>query len=167
MSKISKISIITILCAVVLTTYITSDFFPFAITLGRGISMLPTLAERDFCISLRVKDKSDIHYGSIVSIDTSDLESIDVSAYITKRIIGKPYDQIDIVNNKVYRNGVLLNETYINSDNNYLSKDRHFTLSEDQYLVLGDNRAHSADSRLFGIVTFDKIRCVQIYSFAL
>jgi signal peptidase I len=71
-----------------------------------------------------------------------------------KRIIGLPGDIITIQNTTVYVNGVRLNESYVvptNQGNPYPSFVNR-VVPPDSYLVLGDNRAGSSDSRDWGCV---------------
>ena len=82
-------------------------------------------------------------------------------AYI-KRIIGLPGDQIDIDNlGNIYRNNQLLtfegilNETYSNNEN--------YTIPENNFFLMGDNRANSQDSRTFGYVPFENLIGKAIY----
>lgn len=62
-----------------------------------------------------------------------------------KRVVGLPGDTIEIVNGYLIVNGQMYDEPYIQ----YRSHDNlsPFTLGEDQYFVMGDNRANSNDSR--------------------
>ena len=83
------------------------------------------------------------------------------AAYI-KRIIGLPGDQIDIDNlGNIYRNNQLLtfegilNETYSNNEN--------YTIPENNFFLMGDNRANSQDSRTFGYVPFENLIGKAIY----
>lgn len=60
-----------------------------------------------------------------------------------KRMIGLPGDTVEIIDSRVYINGESLSEPYATG----ASEDYSVTLGEDEYLVLGDNRAESYDSR--------------------
>jgi len=65
-----------------------------------------------------------------------------------KRIMGVPGDEIAILNNIVFRNGEPLNEPYLTPDrNNNGFSMLPFSLGEDEYFVMGDNRDNSHDSR--------------------
>ena len=60
-----------------------------------------------------------------------------------KRIIGLPGEKIDLIGGDAYIDGKLLVERYVSSE----AEDYSIQLDEDQYLLLGDNRAESYDSR--------------------
>ena len=65
-----------------------------------------------------------------------------------KRVMGIPGDTISIISNVVYRNGEKLDEPYLTpkrNDNGFSMAP--FTLGEDEYFVMGDNRDNSHDSR--------------------
>lgn len=65
-----------------------------------------------------------------------------------KRVMGIPGDVIEIRSNVVYRNGEALDEPYLTperNDNGFSMAP--FTLGEDEYFVMGDNRDNSHDSR--------------------
>ena len=79
---------------------------------------------------------------------------------IIKRVIGLPGEHISYKNNKLYVNDKLVEDNY-----NY-RKDEDFNLEEicsctyipeGKYLVLGDNRPISSDSRSFGFVDEEDI----------
>ena len=83
------------------------------------------------------------------------------AAYI-KRIIGLPGDQIYIDNlGNIYRNNQLLtfegilNETYSNNEN--------YTIPDNNFFLMGDNRANSQDSRTFGYVPYENLIGKAIY----
>lgn len=79
-----------------------------------------------------------------------------------KRIIGLPGESVSIKNSRVYINGKLLKEEYIPETNptyggSFLSENESFVIPEGNFLVLGDNRPHSSDSRAWGTITKNKI----------
>lgn len=65
-----------------------------------------------------------------------------------KRVMGLPGDVLEIVDNVVYRNGEAVDEPYLTAERNDSGFDMApFTLSDDEYFVMGDNRDNSHDSR--------------------
>jgi signal peptidase I len=78
-----------------------------------------------------------------------------------KRVIGIPGDHVVITPSAVYVNGKALHEPYVlqqgaNVPENNVADQcvnlQNVTLGAGQYLVLGDNRGDSLDSRCFGLV---------------
>lgn len=72
-----------------------------------------------------------------------------------KRVVAVPGDIIEIRAGVVFRNGEKLDEPYIKANPTY-SKER-MAMPEGQFFVLGDNRANSSDSHVWGPVPIDKI----------
>lgn len=65
-----------------------------------------------------------------------------------KRVMGVPGDVIEVRSNVVYRNGEALDEPYLTeSRNDDGFSMAPFTLNEDEYFVMGDNRDNSHDCR--------------------
>lgn len=81
--------------------------------------------------------------------------------YYIKRIIGKANETVSYVNNQLKRNGVNATEPYLaagiktNDFTWILNNDRK--IPEGSFLVLGDNREVSKDSRSFGLISEDSI----------
>ncbi len=74
----------------------------------------------------------------------------DTSRDFIKRVIGLPGETIKIREGKVYVNDVPLNEPYIAALCAEKRCDGTWTLTTDQFFVLGDNRNNSHDGHSFG-----------------
>ncbi len=97
-------------------------------------------------------------------------ENKDTSAGFIKRIVGIPGDTIELRDGFVYKNGNLLEEPYIyNPRSTYggesIKECVKISVGQNQYLVLGDNRKVSSDSRSeLGLISEDDIEFVLPYS---
>lgn len=110
-----------------------------------GPSMQPTLNNGDVIILNKISYKfTNIKRKDIVSLYDEE------SKYLIKRIIGLPGEYIEYKDNKLYVNNGLINEDYLkeNMPTNFKLTDLGYNkIPEDMYLVLGDNRSNSLDSR--------------------
>lgn len=76
-------------------------------------------------------------------------QSPDEPPYI-KRVIGLPGDTVEIRDTKVYVNGEEMDEPYIDEPcTPERCPNKTWTLGADEYFMMGDNRNHSSDSRVF------------------
>lgn len=151
-------------------------------------SMKPTIIEGDrvlvnkMAYDLRVPFTgiSLQHYADPERGDIITFESEHADMRLIKRVVGVPGDTVSMINNHLIINGEMQKYTF-------LSKDEHGYLIEEQlgdvshrirvdekpsrysnfgpvdipaghYLVLGDNRDNSADSRVHGLVPMSEIR---------
>jgi len=115
-----------------------------------GASMEPTFKNNEYLIvdqlSHRIKEPQ---RGEVIIFKYPK----DSSKYFIKRIIGLPSETLELngteikVTNNEFPNGFILDENYITYQKNNKLK---IELSEDEYFVMGDNRASSSDSRVWG-----------------
>lgn len=123
---------------------------PFVVS---GPSMDPTFASGDYLIvdelSYRFRDP---HRGDVIVMRYPN----DPSEFFIKRIIGLPGETISINNTSVriqntkHPEGFILDEPYIAYTGNGLNQ--RVVLGTEEYFVMGDNRPHSSDSRLWGVL---------------
>ena len=82
----------------------------------------------------------------------------DPSQYFIKRVIGLPGETVEMKDGRVRVYGKEGSVGYYLNEGQYLSgadtySDRKFNINENEYLVLGDNRTSSMDSRIFGPIS--------------
>jgi signal peptidase I len=128
-----------------------------------GSSMYPTVTDNDYLIATKVDYR--LHApsrGDIIIMR----DPYDNTRDFIKRVIGVPGDHVVIRQGQVFINGHLLRETYINSEAWTENADwplgqttdpQGVLLKSDEFFVMGDNRNHSSDSRVFGPVRRDQI----------
>ena len=84
-----------------------------------------------------------------------------------KRIVGVGGDTIQVKDNRVWRNGTLIEEPYVKPGSfrsdpsthcGYLYGCEPLVVPPNSYFVMGDNRDNSQDSRYWGFVKREKIR---------
>ena len=73
---------------------------------------------------------------------------------LIKRVIGLPGEHIEYKNNMLFINGYLTNENFNhdNTSNFKLEMIGYLKIPGDKYFVVGDNRNHSTDSRMIGLI---------------
>jgi len=135
-------------------------FFVFQPFIVKGASMEPTFHGNDYLIvdeiSYRFKSPE---RGEILVFKYP----IDKTQRFIKRIIGLPGERVDIEAGRVTITSAigdkkLLNETYINTPLSEMALENNsLTLGKGEYYVMGDNRAHSFDSRSWGALKREDI----------
>lgn len=119
-----------------------------------GESMNPTLEDGEkFTIE---KDNATIERGDIIVYEHKTTKN-----QFVKRVTGIPGDTIELKNESVYLNGQILDEPYLKEgvETQPGNSGTSFTLKENEYFVLGDNRSNSSDSRhsLVGLIEKEQI----------
>lgn len=136
-----------ILCAGVGVLCLFSLFFFLRPLYSVGISMLPTIEDGQFLVTMpkALNPFLELQQGDVVIVRCEEKH-----IFLTKRLIAQPGDTLEIRSNQIYVNGTQLREPYLYES--MVTQDvTPFTLGEDMYYVLGDNRNVSADSRLYGL----------------
>ena len=125
-----------------------------------GQSMLPTLHEGQYLIASKVTYW--LHppeRGDVVVLEPPDNQS-DVP-YI-KRVIGLPGDTVDIRDQRVWVNGIALNEPYVSGPPYYQNS---WVVDESEFFVLGDNRNNSSDSHNWGMLPEENVLGKAFFSY--
>ena len=149
MIKKQKLEIIVIL----IILFVSSIFIfikPFQLTIVSGHSMEKTLYDGEILLM----NKGIPNRNDIVTFNAKEAwKESSLNKDFIKRVVGIPYDEIKVLNNKLYIN----NKEIINFEDKLKNNigDIVFKLSEDEYFVIGDNVGNSHDS-LFRLLNGDK-----------
>ena len=109
-----------------------------------GSSMVPTLEDGDQLIT----DKITYRFRDPARFDIIVFPHEPYHEYYIKRIIGMPGETVEIGNDgTIYIDGEVLEENYGYGQTFPEEMTEPVVLGEDEYFVLGDNRAVSLDSR--------------------
>lgn len=85
---------------------------------------------------------------------------------LIKRVIAIPEDEVEIKEGEVLINGELHVEDYVTGETVCLSEYQHVILGDNEYFVMGDNREHSTDSRVFGPINSSYIKAKLLFSYS-
>ncbi|AVP36629.1 signal peptidase I [Staphylococcus felis] len=133
----------------------------------KGDSMFPTLKDGERVIVNKLsKTFGHLDNGNVIVFHANESDD-----YV-KRIIGKPGDHVEYKDDQLYLNGKKVDEPYLDYNEKHKSYDKitgdfdsqelpgsdgEAKIPNDKYLVLGDNREVSKDSRAFGLIDEDQI----------
>jgi len=110
-------------------------------------SMIPTLQINDrVLVNKFIYRFTEPERGDIVVFESVD----DGDQDLIKRVVGLPGDEVAVRNGTVFVNGELQREPYTNEKMPDVSFFARTTVPEGHVFVMGDNRANSQDSRIFG-----------------
>jgi len=119
-----------------------------------GHSMEPNFHDAEYILTDKISYRlSEPKRGDVIVFHSPQDERID---YI-KRIVGVGGDKILVQDGYLYINGEKQDETYINDPGRvvggkFIKENTQVEVPLGQFLVMGDNRLHSSDSREWGFV---------------
>jgi len=124
-----------------------------------GRSMMPNFHNGEYILTDKISYR--IHEpkrGDVVVFHSPQDARVD----FIKRIIGVPGDTVEVKQGHVYLNNQKLEEAFINdpgkvAQGRYLREGVVSEVPVGQYIVMGDNRLHSSDSREWGLVSAESI----------
>jgi signal peptidase I len=137
----------TLASAAVYATLIVT--FGFQVARVEGLSMAPTLADQDRLIVNKLAYRiGEPHIGDIVML----YYPLNPEKSFVKRVIAEEGDQVRVVDGRVFRNDVPMDDAFVPSE--YRSHDDWGpqVVPEGYYFVMGDHRNNSSDSRHWGFV---------------
>ncbi len=143
--------------------FITYFFFrPFQVS---GNSMYSNFKDKEYIItnliSLRFSNPT---HGDVIVFKSPSDQNKD----FIKRIIAIQGDEIFIENGKIYLNGNLLKEEYLDPGMQtfggaFLQEGVNKTVPNGYFFVMGDNRNDSSDSRTWGFVNRKNIKGISFF----
>jgi len=148
---LAKVFIISAVIILPVRAYVAQPFFV------RGESMVPNFHDGEYLVIEELSYKLGLRSprrGDVIVFRYPK----DPSQFYIKRIIGLPGERIVINNDKImiinkeYPKGLQLSEGQYLPATDYTAGDADVVLSNDEFFVLGDNREHSSDSRIWGTV---------------
>jgi len=129
--------------------------------------MLPLIKSGQHLLAEKVSVKNaPLKRGEIIVFTHQGKQAI----FIIKRVIGLPNETFKLSAGKILINGEVLEEPYLLENNKttggtLIKEGEEYTVPPDEYLVLGDNRAKSVDSREWGFAPKNMVlgRAVFVY----
>jgi len=144
-----RVIVVALVLAYIIRSFVAEPF------IVEGASMDPTFATGQFLLVDRISYRfEDPQRYDVIVFQYPENPSID---YI-KRIIGLPGDTMSMKNgsvtivNKDNPKGFTLPQSFVSSSHQSYDTIPPTTLGPNQYFVMGDNRAQSSDSRVWGDV---------------
>lgn len=143
----------TILLAASIFLVIYIFFFrPFQVS---GESMYPTFKNKEYILTNLIGLKFESpKRGDVIVFKAPTDEDKD----FIKRVIGLPGDSVSVMDGYVYVNGKKIDESkYLHNEvrtygGSFMHDGEPVTVPEGQYIVMGDNRPFSSDSREWGFL---------------
>jgi signal peptidase I len=141
--EVVKVVVISLAIIIPVRAFLLQPFYV------KGASMEPNFEDREYLlideISYRIRDPK---RGEVVVFRYPK----DPSQFFIKRVIGLPGESIHVADDRIVVNGRVLDESAYLASDVLTSGTVDLTLGQDEYMVFGDNRMASLDSRIFGAV---------------
>lgn len=152
--ELFEIAVIALVSVFVIRTFVVQPF------LVKGASMEPNFSNGDYLLVDEISTRLRLpERGEVVVFRFPQ----DPDIFYIKRVIGLPDETVVIRDNGVYiineqyPEGFRLHESYVREGGVTGEEEVSFKLNDQEYLVMGDNRSYSYDSRVWGPVSQDKI----------
>lgn len=78
---------------------------------------------------------------------------------VTKRVVGLPGERVGLIEGHLYADGIWYREPYVTDRPDH---DHHWTVGDDEVLLLGDHRTHSTDARTHGPTPLADVSAVAV-----
>jgi signal peptidase I len=144
--EVGRVLLISLAIVIPIRIFIAQPF------IVRGSSMEPNFRDRQYLIV----DEATYYLREPKRLEVVIFRfPLNPRQFFIKRIIGLPGERIEVKRKEITvfpagsSEGYRLHETYLTRELG-IQPDRAFTLGENEYLVLGDNRDFSSDSRVWG-----------------
>lgn len=146
LDDVIKFALIALLIVMPIRWFVAQPF------IVRGASMEPTFLNNEYLIVDQVTYRfEDPKRGDVIILRYPKDESV----FFIKRVIGLPGETVEIIGKRVIiqrgseEEPLLLDQSFIEEER---MRDEFgvYTLKDDEYFVMGDNRSESSDSRSWG-----------------
>lgn len=149
------VEIVTMALAIFVVMYLVA-FQPHQV---KGHSMDTSLHDKEYLLT----DKLSYKFGAPKRGDVVIFKAPTNAEYdYIKRVIGIPGDTVMVKDSRVYVNGVLVQEGYLDpgittEPRAFLQEGMAVTVPANNLIAMGDNRPGSSDSRDWGFVPYENI----------
>jgi signal peptidase I len=161
----------SILCAWVIVFLFIRPFFYEQFSIPSG-SMIPTLLIGDRIVVNKYDYRFHLPQRGDIIVFKSPPSAKQNQADFVKRLIGLPGDTVDLIAGDVYVNGKKLSEPYIREPDSTEPLSEYasaltfpYHVPSGYYLMMGDNREESFDSRGWGVIEPWRIKGKAVLKF--